>query len=269
MNTYSFSSTDTDWLLLNPELRKCSFHCYTNRQGWPHTTSITSAESFALSPCNELTKMQDLVIRNQEQCEWTLDGIREPGVITQQIHVRENCETSLLFTQSSMVTMATEFDIHLDPGSKVNIRYINFSSARQSHVRLNVHHSANSQSTTRVVNLAGKTASATAQVQMVHPEFSYSSSSDLKIINWNIGGRVGALPIIDASIDNIQAKHGTAYYTVDNELIFLLQLKGLRKQDAVHQIILGSLIEGLSLENTFYLLNLEQCLTDTLENSFR
>lgn len=264
MNTYSFNAYDTDWLLLNPEIRKLDLARYT---GWPYDLNTNSASAFALATANQATCMQDLIVSKQQQVDWTLESEDEPGAIVQNIVVKKGVTTSLVFAQTSKNSMVTEFNVLLEEGSNAEIRYINFSSHRQSHVRLNVVHSAGAKSMTRVINMSGKNASATAQVKMSHGLKSAGSSSDLNIANWNLGGRVGALPIIDACNNDVQAKHGTAYYTVDNELVFLLQLKGLRKRDAIQKIVVGSIIELLGLNNTFYMLNLEQCLTETLENS--
>mgnify|MGYP003336483364 CR=1 FL=1 len=235
-----FNSSQPDWSLINPQLRKHRFGLLpVSKEDNPHVrhSSFIYANGFA-------QRISDAVNAGEIRLSFIADN--QAGYWLRNFYVPADQKLRVFITSYATQMTVCDFNFYLDKNSQLELRYFGNSILRQAHARFRVTHTGkNSRSLIKTATLASKNAASTAMVQVDMPAGCSGSSSEVRSYNWSDGGRVGSLPIIDVGEPDVSAAHGNVVYSVDPEAIFLLQLRGIGQEDARKQMLYGQMISDM------------------------
>jgi hypothetical protein len=235
-----FKPQDNDWLLINPELRKM-------RPGG-HTFMEGSAHGISTFFDNTATEIGDW--HRGDTIRFFAQGATDQGYFKRKCIVPRGESLTCLIACISLQQGLLDWEFTLLPGSSLKVRYIANSYGRQIHGRIKVRHSRDSTSDVRTACIAtGKKSASTVMVEIDMPAGSKRAKSNVKTLNFNNGGRVGSIPIINVSEPDVEAAHGNTVYSVDKESIFMLQLRGIPEDVAKKRIMMGQLLASYESDN--------------------
>jgi Fe-S cluster assembly scaffold protein SufB len=142
--------------------------------------------------------------------------------------------------------LVIDLEFFLNEGSELELRYLGNSEMRQTHARFRVNHcGADSRSDIRTATVAHSGGASTVIVDVQMPAGCSGSDSAVKCYNWTAGGRAGSLPIIAVAEPDVKASHSNVMYAIDQEAVFLLQLRGLDAEAARGEVLYGQLVAGM------------------------
>lgn len=242
MSNQWFKSTQPDWNLINPQLRKHQFDLLPNDKD--ETLNHLRVYGSFIYANGFAQRISDVNTSGEIRLNFMADT--QAGYWLRNFYVPADQTLRLFITVSAAQMLVCDFNFYLAENSQLELRYFGNSMLRQTHARFHVTHTdKNSRSLIKTATLASKHAASTAMVCVDMPAGCSGSSSEVRSYNWSDGGRVGSLPIINVAEPDVSAAHGNVVYAVDPESIFLLQLRGLNYEAARKQILYGQLISGM------------------------
>lgn len=236
-----FNPAEPDWPLINPSLRRLELNYQGPGKGEFHPSDLTDLTVYNNG---SITRIIDSNKSGTQHYNFIGDYA---GAWCRNIYVPSGEKLQLFVTARSADEMVLDFEFFLHQGSELELRYLGNANHRQTHARFRINHlGINSRSDVRTATIAHNGSASTVIVDTVMPAGCAGSSSAVKCYNWSAGGRVGSLPVIAVSEPDVAATHGNVVYDIDQEAVFLLQLRGIDAAVARGEILYGQLIQGMS-----------------------
>lgn len=236
-----FNPAEPDWPLLNPSLRQLELDYQGPEQGQFHTGDLSAITVYNNG---SITRIVDSQQSGTQYYSFIGDSA---GAWARNFYVPRDQKLQVFVTARSADAMVIDFEFFLHENSQLELRYVGNANHRQTHARFRINHlGINSHSDVRTATIAHQGSASTVLVDTAMPAGCSGSVSAVKCYNWSAGGRVGSLPVIAVAEPDVAATHGTVVYDIDQEAVFLLQLRGIDSAVARGEILYGQLIQGMS-----------------------